>query len=343
MRGFAAKFRATRGPIRASLRVARVIVFALPVAACASTGPDLLSLDAGAGSPALLALAPSGGEAVGAAEIPSPEGEFEQLALAAPLPASGTAIAATPSLQGQPLTEEPASPELRPGYSVYVDDGDPFEGVNRAIFHFNQSVDTWVLEPVAKTYRHIVPPPVRTSIRNAVANLESPVTLANDILQGEWERAHVTLARLVINSTFGIAGLHDRASEMGYEAHREDFDQTLALHGIPSGPYLVVPLLGPATPRHIVGRVVDSLAHPLTWVLAAEPIETVVVERAAEGVVQREAVLDLIEQTKATSSDYYGAVRSFYRQNRISEITNGRLVEESGAAIDLSEDLELDF
>ena len=140
---------------------------------------------------------------------------------------------------------------------------DPIEPVNRAIFSFNMFVDTWLLEPVARGYRFVTPEPARRSVANFLANLRSPVIFANDALQGERERAGITLGRFMINTTLGVAGLFDPASALGYHRHDEDFGQTLGVWGVPSGPYLMLPLLGPSNGRDTAGRVGDYFINPL--------------------------------------------------------------------------------
>src|SRR5690606_17780478 len=114
---------------------------------------------------------------------------------------------------------------------------------------FNDMVDTLVLQPAAATYRFIVPEPVQDGIRNVLRNLNGPVILANDLLQGEFDRAGDTAMRFLINSTIGLAGIFDVASDWGYEYHDEDFGQTLASWGVGEGFYLVLPLLGPSNLR----------------------------------------------------------------------------------------------
>lgn len=230
-----------------------------------------------------------------------------------------------------------------PGVVLAVAEDDPFEHLNRAVFHFNDSIDTHLILPVAKAYRAVVPVPARDGIRNAFANVGSPVTWANDVLQGEWGRAHVTFNRFVINSTIGVAGLHDvAASEFGLQAHYEDFDQTLALAGMESGPFLMLPLLGPSSPRHVVGRVVDSFAHPLTWALSGQPLLVRAAPRAVELTSTRADLIEPVEQLKASSPDYYAAVRSYYRQSRANEIGNG-MTSSADDEASLEEDLDLNF
>ncbi len=226
-----------------------------------------------------------------------------------------------------------------PNVVLAVAENDPFEELNRAVFYLNDTLDTFIAVPIAEAYRAVVPLPARDGIRNAFANLGSPVTWANDVLQGEWERASVTFSRFAINSTLGFGGLYDvAATNFDLQAHYEDFDQTMALAGLASGPYLVLPLLGPATPRHLIGRVVDSLAHPLTWVLAGESFLVRATPRAVEMASTRADFLEPIKQIKMNSPDYYAAIRSLYRQTRANEIGNGVTADEMTS---LDEDLDL--
>jgi phospholipid-binding lipoprotein MlaA len=255
------------------------------------------------------------------------------------------AVAAAAPTASAPADLGGGAATLPPNATFDVAVDDPFEDFNRVIFHINDSVDTLVVVPVAEVYRGVVPQHARDGIRNAFANLASPVTFANDMFQGEWERAHITFHRFVINTTVGVAGFHDAAATLyGLEPHFEDFDQTLALHGVESGPYLVLPLIGPATPRHVVGRVVDSFAHPLTWALGGEPFLVAAAPRAAEATSVRADLLDSLGEIRRSSPDYYAAVRSLYRQSRQSEIGNGQTGGGgAGDAPALNDDLDLVF
>jgi phospholipid-binding lipoprotein MlaA len=333
----------------AALRALAVAVVALQAAACSSLGSEMATFPGAPGAaPEALALAPSidpQNDASGLVGAGPDGARVSQLY--APSSTGAAPAGGGTAIQGVQVIEE-APPQI--AYDIsYVDPGDPLEGFNRRVFHATNTIDEVVIEPVARTYRHLFPYPARVAVRNFASNLESPVTLANDVMQGEWHRAHVTFTRFVINSTIGFAGFHDVAATMGYEGHREDFDQTLALYGWSSGPYIVVPLIGPSTPRHLVGRVIDSLFHPLTWILSGEPYGVVLAERAATGIVAREEVLDTVEATRSTSIDYYSAIQSFYRQNRASEINNGRLVDpgepgdEPNGGVDLDADLDMQF
>ncbi len=200
---------------------------------------------------------------------------------------------------------------------------DPYEPTNRAIFKLNQSLDENVAVPVARFYNHAVPEPLRDGIHNALYNMDLPVTFANDVLQGEAVRAAQTVGRVTINSTLGVGGLFDMASRMGIPDHTEDFGQTLGVHGVGEGPYLVLPLLGPAPPRDLGGKVVDIFFDPFTYA-RFDGFRTLGYVRAGVGVLDlRARNIDTIEQIERSSVDYYATQRSLYRQYRNSEIRNG--------------------
>jgi phospholipid-binding lipoprotein MlaA len=198
---------------------------------------------------------------------------------------------------------------------------DPFEPVNRAIFGFNLFADEWVIEPVARGYRAVTPMQVRRSVANFLSNLRSPVIFANDLLQGERERAGTTLGRLMINSTLGVFGLFDPASAFGHYPHYEDLGQTLGVYGAPSGPYLVLPLLGPSNARDAVGRVGDYFINPLSQCCISTDERLALFGTGA--VSDREANLEVIDDLRANSIDFYATVRTIYAQRRAAEIRNG--------------------
>jgi len=203
-------------------------------------------------------------------------------------------------------------------------DNDPLELPNRFIFAFNEMLDFAVFRPVAVTYRFLVPEPVRDSVRNFLRNLSAPVILANDLLQGELDRAEATATRFAINSTAGLLGLFDVAEGMGYEYHDEDFGQTLAVYGMGEGVYLVLPVLGPSSIRDGVGLVVDSYLDPLTYVADNNDAEDwMLVRRAVAGIDFRARNIETLDDLKRDSIDFYARIRSLYRQTRANEINNG--------------------
>lgn len=203
---------------------------------------------------------------------------------------------------------------------VEESDNDPLELLNRFIFAFNDAVDVTLLQPASAVYRVIVPEVVRDSVQNFMRNISSPVILANDVFQGEWDRAETTATRFFVNSTIGVAGLFDVAKDMGYEYHDEDFGQTLAVYGTGEGPYLVLPLIGPSNLRDGAGLVVDTLLDPLTYILSTE---AGIARRGVTAVDTRSRNIELVEDIKRDAIDYYARVRSLYRQRRESEISNG--------------------
>ncbi|MFC3126396.1 VacJ family lipoprotein [Pseudoroseomonas globiformis] len=223
-------------------------------------------------------------------------------------------------------TRPPASePEA---LAEYQQNNDPLEPMNRGLFVVHNGIDTVLLRPAAEFYRFLVPPPVRGGVRNALANLRTPVILVNDVLQGSAERAGTTLARFAINSTIGVAGLFDVARDFGLPGHTEDFGQTLAVWGLGEGPYLFIPVLGPSNPRDLAGFGVDMAADPMTWVVA-NPNNDSAWETASwirtglTAVDTRESLIEAIDSVNETSLDPYATLRSAYRQRRAQEIRNG--------------------
>ncbi len=146
------------------------------------------------------------------------------------------------------------------------DPADPWEKMNRNTFAFNQKVDTYVLKPIAKGYEYVVPEYARERIGNIYVNLNEPANVINNALQGKGEGALVSLFRLMINTTLGLGGMYDVAGTTANQpTRREDFGQTLAVWGVGSGPYFVIPFLGPSTVRDTAGFGVDYLTAPQTW------------------------------------------------------------------------------
>ncbi len=200
---------------------------------------------------------------------------------------------------------------------------DPYEQTNREIFAFDLKVDHVVARPVAVFYNHAVPAVARDSIHNILANLDSPVILANDLLQGEATRGGQTLGRAVVNSTLGLGGLVDIAAKMGIPAHDEDFGQTLAVWGADEGPYLVLPLAGPSNPRDVAGMGGDIAMDPFTYLRWHNYTLFDVVRASAEVIDLRARNVDNLDQIERTSVDLYATTRSLYRQHRNAEIRNG--------------------
>jgi phospholipid-binding lipoprotein MlaA len=205
-----------------------------------------------------------------------------------------------------------------------VPEADPWEGFNRKMFALNDGLDRNVMVPAAKAYRAVTHKKQRKGVRNFLANLRTPVVLVNDLLQGEFGRAGDTLGRFVINSTIGFGGMGDPAERLGIAQHSEDFGQTLAVWGVNSGPYLVLPFLGPTTVRDGFGSAVDMTADPAFWI-TTDPATYYRLSRGGMNVISgREPLLEPLDSIRADSLDYYASIRSFYLQSRKREITNGR-------------------
>src|SRR5436190_2609337 len=161
-----------------------------------------------------------------------------------------------------PIFDEDAGDEHDLGFP------DPFESVNRATFAVNRQIDRFVFEPITRAYRFVVPTILRRGLRRALINLDAPVTFVNDVLQLEPRDAAVTVTRFIVNSTAGVGGFMDVADwNLGIKGHESDFGQTLALAGVPTGPYLMLPILGPNNARDTAGYVVDFLFRPTTYLI----------------------------------------------------------------------------
>lgn len=200
---------------------------------------------------------------------------------------------------------------------------DPYEQTNRQMFAFDQKLDKYVMRPVAQGYVDAVPEPARNGIHNVLVNLDMPVTFANDLLQGEAQRATEDFTRFVMNSTFGVGGLFDPATTAGVPLHNEDFGQTLGTWGVGEGPYLVLPFVGPDPPRDAAGQVVDIFLDPTTYITFRSSIYYSM-GRAALGVLDlRSRNLTTMDQIERSSVDYYATVRSLYRQKRENDVRNG--------------------
>lgn len=211
---------------------------------------------------------------------------------------------------------------------AYEETNDPIEPLNRYFFELNRFLDIIILKPVATWYQGVVPDPARDGVRHFMDNLDSPVILANDSLQGEWDRAGTTASRFGINTTIGVLGLFDPATGMGYPKHDEDFGQTLATWNTPEGPYLFLPILGPKPPRDLAGYAVDQFFDPLTYIYWNGPYTVPVARFVVNGVDVRSRNLKTLDQIERTSVDYYATIRSLYRQTRANEIANGNVSNE---------------
>ncbi len=197
---------------------------------------------------------------------------------------------------------------------------DRWEGFNRGVYKFNDTVDRAALKPVAKGYRTITPRWLRVGIGNFLGNLEYPATAANQFLQGKPKMGLRDTGRFLLNSTLGVAGLFDVATAVGLEANDEDLGQTLAVWGVGSGPYLTLPLFGPSTMRDAPTRIVDFFFDPLTYVDV--PWEAVWGERVLD-VVHSRAELLTLDPTLQRTYDPYAFIRDAWVQQREFAIFDG--------------------
>lgn len=201
---------------------------------------------------------------------------------------------------------------------------DPLEGMNRGIYKFNQVADDAVIKPVAKGYKAITPTPIRTGVNNFFSNLGMITTVVNDLLQLKFAHAFTDAGRFVINSTFGIAGFIDVASMDKIEKRKEDFGQTLGYWGVGSGPYLVLPLLGPSSVRDTTGLVVDTTtSDPITYTHNIGEIRLHNQLRTAQFIDKRAELLTATDLVDDASLDPYAFTRDAYLQRRASQIQDG--------------------
>lgn len=200
----------------------------------------------------------------------------------------------------------------------YEPPNDPIEPVNRQIFAFNRAADRYVLKPTAQAYDRL-PQELRDILRNLIRHVSSPVVLANDLLQGNIDRAGDTAARTFIN-TFTL-GTGDMASPR-YPYHSEDFGQTLGTYGAGEQFYLVLPLLGPSSGRDAVGLVVDIFLNPLHYPDATATTAYNFSSTAVEGIDLRARNLGTIAELRRDSVDFYARMRSLYLQRREAQINN---------------------
>ncbi len=197
---------------------------------------------------------------------------------------------------------------------------DPLEPFNRLIFGINDLIDFVLLRPVAEIYRAIVPDPLRNGVTNVLDNIFTPVVFLNHVLQAEPERATATFFRFLMNSTFGLAGLVDVTSDMGYPRYDTDFNQTLTAWGVDTGPYLVLPLIGPSSFRGTVGFVGDYFADPLNLYLNnrhhGKYRYWLTIRYGFDIVSHREKVIETIDNLRNGSLDMYVTMRSIYFQRQ---------------------------
>jgi len=210
---------------------------------------------------------------------------------------------------------------------------DPLEDLNRKTYEFNEKLDSTILKPTAELYSKF-PPKVKQGVTNFFNNLEEIDTSVNQLLQGKPKKSLNDLTRFVINSTIGIGGLFDVASKMGLERHEEDFGQTLAVWGVPEGPYIMLPFLGPSTLRDTASRPVSSF---LSVTFHMTDTDVNIALKSVDALETRERLLDV---ESLMSGDKYSFVRDAYMQSMEYEVKDGIDVEDE--FVDDMEDFLID-
>jgi phospholipid-binding lipoprotein MlaA len=197
---------------------------------------------------------------------------------------------------------------------------DPIEGFNRAMFAFNDGLDTVIIKPVAKGYDAVLPSPVKTGVSNFFSNIADFFIGINNVLQGKVSDGASDFGRLAVNTTIGLLGVLDIATEMGLEKHNEDFGQTFGSWGVGDGAYVVLPIFGPRTARDTVGLVLDVKADPVGDLDHVPTKNTLTVLRLIDG---RASLLPADKVIEEASLDKYSYIRGAYLQRRRNLIYDG--------------------
>ena len=209
-----------------------------------------------------------------------------------------------------------------PALAQAASEDDPWESFNRPVFVFNDTLDTYALKPLAQGYQAVTPQFLEDGIHNMFSNVGEVGNLANNLLQGKVHAAGVDTSRLIFNTTFGLLGFFDIASKMDLRKSDEDFGQTFGVWGLNSGPYLVLPLLGPSTARDAVGKIPDSMLAPYPYISDVPARNTL---RAVDVVQTRASLLPL---EKLITGDRYVFVRNAFLQNREFKVSDGQVVDD---------------
>ena len=225
------------------------------------------------------------------------------------------------------------------------DSRDPLEGWNRGVYTFNENLDEYALKPVAQGYHWITPSFVDTGVTNFFSNIGDIRVTINDLLQFKLVQGGSDAARFLVNSTVGVAGLFDVATLLDLSKHEEDFGQTLGVWGIPIGPYLVLPFLGPSSPRGAVGLIGDALANPITYISYITTTSPTAISYGLSGLFLIDKRSDLLATSKIAEEasafgDDYSFIRDAYFQRRESLVHDGDvpLDEEEFDDADLEDD-----
>jgi phospholipid-binding lipoprotein MlaA len=211
---------------------------------------------------------------------------------------------------------------LVPFIAQAASEDDPWESINRPIFRFNDMLDTYALKPLAQGYQAITPQFLEDGIHNMFRNIGDVGNLANDVLQVKPQAAGVDTARLMFNTTFGVLGFFDVGTRMGLQRNDEDFGQTLGYWGVGSGPYVMLPFLGPSTLRDAPSRYVDSYAEPYRY------MNDIPARNMAIGMDVIDTRASLLSTEKLISGDKYVFIRNAYLQNREFKVKDGKVEDD---------------
>jgi phospholipid-binding lipoprotein MlaA len=210
--------------------------------------------------------------------------------------------------------------------------GDPLEPLNRNVLAFNTAIDDAAIQPVAMAYRKVVPAYGRRRVRAFLDNLDEPRVFVNQLLQFRPLGAAETMLRFVFNSTVGVAGLYDVATDWGLGRHHGDLGQTLWVWGVGDGPYLMLPVAGPSNARDLVGLVGDGFMNPFNWLL---PVDVSLTRAGVDGIDVREQNIEGLDELRSGSLDFYARLRSVWQQRRDAQLARSGA---SSEAVDVLED-----
>lgn len=199
---------------------------------------------------------------------------------------------------------------------------DPWQGYNRFMFRINDTVDAYTLKPLAKGYQAVTPQVLEDGVRNVFDNIGDVGNLANNLLQGKFHDAGVDTGRLIFNTSFGVLGFFDVASQMGLQRSDEDFGQTFGAWGLGSGPYVVLPLLGPSTVRDTFGKIPDSMLTAQAY------IDHVPTRNVVHGLSAVDTRASLLSAERMVSGDKYLFIRNAYLQNREFRVRDGQVEDD---------------
>lgn len=229
----------------------------------------------------------------------------------------GAVFALAGVLSSAGAVPQAAADETTPASQAQQTD-DPLEHVNRFTSGFNRAVRGALIDPLVDGYQYVTPEPVQDSVSNFFSNLSEPVTAVSSLIQGDTENAQNATGRFFVNSTIGVGGLSDPATDMGMIQRREDLGQAMAVNGMSTGPHIVLPILGPSNLRDATGDILTGLASPLPLVV-----------HAADGGVRYSTYQDDIQALERNSLDPYVAEREAYEQNREYQVSNGAVEEQN--------------